>query len=56
MSTSVLTALCQCTTCMPGAQGGQKRVQILWNWSYGKVVSLGNEPRFSAGVTDTLNH
>lgn len=27
----------QCTVCMPGALGGQKRGQIPWHWSHRQV-------------------
>lgn len=45
--------VCICTTCLPGAHGGQERYGTSWNWSYMWV--LGTKPVSSGRVANALS-
>lgn len=45
--------VCTCSTCVPGACGGQKRHQTSWNWRYGWLWA---KPGSSIRAGSTLGH
>lgn len=48
-----------CTTCVPGAQGAQKRVLDTWNWSNRQLGAtlcfVGSEPGSLAKTASTFS-